>query len=113
MIAKDATGNQVLIKAISEAADEVSAGKSLSRPLSASGHFPDELIEMIAVSEEANNLEQVLLEIAEGLEQRTSQRIDVFVRMLEPVLLLVLAGIILFVLTALLLPIFQTSSIVT
>src|SRR5690606_2474997 len=62
-IAKDATGNRVLGNAIGEAAESVSAGKSLARPLSASGQFPEEVIEMIAVGEEANNLEQVLVDI--------------------------------------------------
>jgi general secretion pathway protein F/type IV pilus assembly protein PilC len=101
-IAKDATGNRVLCAA-------VSSGKSLARPLAASGEFPEEIVEMISVGEEANNLEQVLIDIAENLERRTNRELDLVVRMLEPLLLLVMAAVVLFVVAALLLPILQLS----
>ncbi len=110
-IAMDATGNVVLSRAIGEAAENISEGKALAQPLSASGQFPEEVVEMIAVGEEANNLEQVLIDISENLERRTNRLLDMFVRMLEPVMLTVLAGVVLFVVIALLLPILQSSSI--
>lgn len=110
-IAKDATGNLVLSEAISTAADNISEGKSLARPLQASGQFPEEVVEMISVGEEANNLEQVLINIAENMERRTNQLLDMLVKLLEPALLTVMAGIILFVVLALLWPIMQSSSI--
>jgi general secretion pathway protein F/type IV pilus assembly protein PilC len=109
-IAKDATGNQLLSEAIASAADNISAGKALARPLSASGQFPLEVVEMIAVGEEANNLEQVLIDIAENLDRRTYRQLDLFVRLLEPVMLLVMAVVILFLVIALLLPVFQSAN---
>ncbi len=66
---------------------------------------------MIAVGEEANNLEQVLIDVADTLERQTNRTLDLFVRMLEPVMLTVLAGIVLFVVIALLLPILQSSTV--
>lgn len=108
-IAKDATGNRVLSAAIAVAAENISAGKSLARPLGASGHFPREVVEMIAVGEEANNLEQVLLNIAENMEQRTYRELDLFVKLLEPVMLLVMGVVILFIMVALLLPVFMAT----
>jgi general secretion pathway protein F/type IV pilus assembly protein PilC len=110
-IAKDATGNRVLTQAIADASDNISAGKSLARPLAASGQFPDEIVEMISVGEEANNLEEVLVNISENLERRTHRELELVVRMLEPILLMILAAIVLFVAIALLLPILQTSSL--
>ncbi|MGH7200288.1 MAG: type II secretion system F family protein [Planctomycetaceae bacterium] len=110
-IAKDATGNRVLAAAIDQASDSVSAGKSLAPPLAHSKEFPEEIVEMIAVGEEANNLEQVLIDIAENMENRTHRQLDLFVRMLEPVMLTVMAGIILFVVIALMLPILQSSGV--
>jgi general secretion pathway protein F/type IV pilus assembly protein PilC len=110
-IAKDATGNLVLSRAIGEAAENVSAGKSLAKPLSASGEFPEEVVEMISVGEEANNLEQVLIDIAENMERNTNRQLELFVRMLEPVMLTLIAGIILFLVIALMLPILQSSGI--
>jgi general secretion pathway protein F/type IV pilus assembly protein PilC len=109
-IAKDATGNRVLSEAISVAAESISAGKSLARPLGSSGHFPREVVEMIAVGEEANNLEQVLLNIAENMEQRTYRELDLFVKLLEPMMLLVMGVVILFIMVALLLPVFMATS---
>lgn len=108
-ISKDAAGNKVLSDAIGIAAENISAGKSLARPLAASGHFPREVVEMIAVGEEANNLEEVLLGIADNMESRTYRQLELFVRLLEPIMLLVMAAMILFVMIALLLPMFQSS----
>lgn len=109
-IAKDASGNIVLSEAIGDAADNVSTGKSLAIPLRASGQFSREIVEMIAVGEEANNLENVLIGIADNLEKYTSRKIDVAVRMLEPLLLLVMAAVVTFVIAALLLPVLNMSS---
>ena len=89
---------------------EFKAGDSLSRPLAASKLFPPDVVEIVAVGEESNNLEKVLLNIAEGLERRTARQLDLFVRLLEPVMLLVMAGMVLTVVIALLLPIFKLSS---
>ena len=111
-IAKDATGNRVLSEAVATAAERISSGKSLARPLAESGHFPTDVIEMISVGEEANNLEQVLIQVAEKMERFTQRRMDLAVRLLEPLMLVVMAAIILFVMMALLLPIFNSSSMV-
>ena len=109
-IAKDASGNAVLAKAIGDAAENVSGGKSLAIPLRASGQFSREIVEMIAIGEEANNLENVLVDIADSLEKYTSRKIDVAVRLLEPIMLLMMASVVTFVIAALLLPILKMSS---
>ena len=108
-IAKDATGNRVLTAAIGAAAENISAGKSLARPLGTSKHFPREVVEMIAVGEEANNLEQVLLKIADNMEQRTYRELDLFVKLLEPIMLLLMGVLILYIMVALLLPVFMSA----
>jgi len=110
-IAKDATGNRVLSQSIETAAESVTAGRSIAGPLAASGEFPEEVTEMIAVGEEANNLEQVLIDIADATERDTARQLDLFVRLLEPVMLTVMAGAILFLCIALMLPILKSSGI--
>ncbi len=110
-IAKDSAGNRVLSRAIETSAENLKAGDSLSRPLGASKLFPPDVVEIIAVGEESNNLEKVLLNIAGGLERRTSRQLDLFVRLLEPLMLLVMASMVLVVVLALLLPIFRLSSL--
>jgi general secretion pathway protein F/type IV pilus assembly protein PilC len=111
-ISSEATGNQVLSKAINEAADQLTSGKSLAEPLNQSKEFPEEIVEMIAVGEESNNLEQVLVNIAENLERRTNRELEMAVKLLEPVLLLVMGVCVLFIAIALLLPILQSSNTV-
>ena len=73
------------------------------RPLSA------DVVEMIAVAEQSNNLETVLPHIADSLERDTWRRLDLFVRLLEPLMLLILAGVVLVVVIALLLPVLKMS----
>jgi type II secretory pathway component PulF len=108
-ISKDVTGNKILGAAISDATENISAGQSLAAPLAASGHFPPAVAEMIAVAEQANNLENVLLNVADSLEKNTWRKLDLAVRMIEPILLLMLAGAVLVVVIALLLPMFKMS----
>ena len=110
-IAKDSTGNKVLTDAIDEAAENVTAGNTLAEPLGACKHFPRDVVEMVAVGEESNNLEKVLINIADGLERRTARQLELFVRLLEPVMLLVMAVVTLIVVVGLLLPVFKMSQV--
>jgi general secretion pathway protein F/type IV pilus assembly protein PilC len=103
-IAKDSTGNKRLTQAIEQAADSVTEGQSLGNPLHASGYFPKDIVEMIAVGEESNSLERVLLNIADGTEKRTTRQLELFVRLLEPIMLLIMASITLVVVLALIQP---------
>jgi type II secretory pathway component PulF len=109
-ISSTSTANRVLSTAIEEASENISAGETLAQPLAACGHFPTDVVEMIAVAEESNTLDSVLIAIADGLEKRTARRLDLAVRLLEPIMLLVLAVIVLLVVIALLLPVLKMSS---
>jgi general secretion pathway protein F/type IV pilus assembly protein PilC len=111
-IAEEATGNKVLSQAIDRSAENVKAGDSLAAPLAACKYFPRDVVEMIAVGEESNSLETVLVDISQGLEKRTTRQLDLFVRLLEPLMLLVMAGIILVVVAGLLLPVFKMGAAV-
>jgi general secretion pathway protein F/type IV pilus assembly protein PilC len=111
-VSRDAAGNRVLAEAIEQASENISGGQSLAAPLRSSGHFPVTVVEMIAVAEESNSLDNVLVEIADGLELRTQRRLDLMVRLIEPLMLLVLAGVVLLVVLALLLPVIKMSTTV-
>jgi valyl-tRNA synthetase len=95
---------------IDKAAENVKQGDKLATPLRASKVFPPDIVEMIEVAEESNNLENVLIESADSLEAQTTRQLELAVRFLEPLLLLVMAGVTLVVVLALLLPIFKMSS---
>jgi general secretion pathway protein F/type IV pilus assembly protein PilC len=111
-IAKDSTGNRVLAEAIEQSAENIKGGDSLAKPLAACKFFPRDVVEMISVGEESNSLETVLVHIADGMEKRTERQLDLFVRLLEPMMLLVMAGVTLLVVAGLLLPVFKMSSVV-
>ncbi len=111
-ISSDAAGNRILAAAIRKASETISAGKTLAAPLAACGYFPPTVVEMISVAEEANTLEKVLLDIADGLERRTWRQMDLALRLLEPMMLLLLAGIVLVLVIALLLPMFRMATTV-
>ena len=105
-IAKDATGSRLLGEQIADAAESVRDGKSLSAPLSAGGLFPEQIMAMLVVAEESNKLDKVLLQIADTVERRTNQQVDQAVRLIEPVILCLVAAGIGFLALGLLLPIF-------
>ncbi|MEW6250316.1 MAG: type II secretion system F family protein [Planctomycetota bacterium] len=109
-ISKDSTGNTILSDAIDEAAESVRGGESLARPLAAAGVFPPMIVDMIAVAEESNSLDKVLVEIANTQEERTARQIDFTMRMLEPLLLMFMGVMIAFVAVAMLVPILRMSS---
>jgi type II secretory pathway component PulF len=108
-ISREAAGNRVLTEAIAKASENISSGQSLAGPLASSGHFPKMVVEMIAVAEESNTLDTVLIGLADDLEKRTSRQLDLLVRLLEPIMLIVLAGVVLMVVIALLVPVIKMS----
>jgi general secretion pathway protein F len=108
-IARDASGNVLMESAVDAATDAVRGGEPLSPPLEQSGLFGDDVVEMIAVGESANNLDEVLLTIAETIESRIDRLLSGAVRLIEPLLLVVLGAVIAVVAAALLLPILQLS----
>ncbi len=108
-IASAAVANRVLAEAIQDATENISAGQPLAAPLGESGQFPPTVIEMIAVAEQSNTLEKVLLDVADTLERHTWRRLDMGVRLIEPLLLTILASVVLVVVIALLLPVLKMS----
>lgn len=106
-ISRDASGNKVISQAVAAAAENISSGQTLAQPLAASGHFPKMVVEMIAVAEESNTLDKVLVDMADGLERRTTRQLDLLVKLLEPLMLVILAAVILLVVIALLVPIIK------
>lgn len=108
-ISSASAGNRVLSKAINDASENITAGESLVTPLKASGHFPPDVIEMIGVAEQSNTLETVLTNIADTLENQTWRKLDLMVRLLEPLMLLVMASAVLVIVVALLLPMLKSA----
>ncbi|MFN3191897.1 MAG: type II secretion system F family protein [Aureliella sp.] len=111
-ISREAAGNHLLSTSIQKASENITAGEKLATPLAASGHFPNEVVEMISVAEESNTLDKVMNQVADSLERTTFRRMDVLVRLLEPMMLLIMAGIVFFIVLALMVPLLSSAGTV-
>lgn len=109
-ISRDAAGNILLEESIEQATESVRQGETLTAPLADCGLFTDDVIEMISVGESANNLPVVLITIADTLEKRIDRMLTIALRVIEPMLLLGLAGVVLFIFIALIVPMMRMSS---
>lgn len=89
-----AIGNKVIEKELIDAAKEVKNGKQLSEPLSKSKHFPPIVSQMIAVGEETGQIDTILIKVAEFYEEEVTTTIDGLSSIIEPIMIVVLGGIV-------------------
>jgi type IV pilus assembly protein PilC len=111
-ISKAAMANVVLMEDIDEASAGVKQGKGLAEILSQSRYFPVMVTDMIAVGEESGNLDEVLVNVADSYDLQVERAVRVFISLFEPALLLVMATLVGFIVIAMLLPVFNLSSMV-
>ncbi|MGE0820780.1 MAG: type II secretion system inner membrane protein GspF [Candidatus Binatia bacterium] len=104
--------NSVLRRAIEDAQTSVQEGESLAAPLRRSGLFPALLTQMIAVGERSGELEGMLARAADAYDEEVSVTLSRITTLLEPLTILVMGGIILFIVLAILLPIFDLNQLV-
>ncbi len=109
-ISSESTGNVLLAEAMMQSVDNVTAGDSLSKPLAASGLIPPQVMAMIRVAEESNTLDEVLITIADRIDNRIERRLEVLVRMIEPMMLILIGCMVMFVIVGVLLPVFDLNS---
>ena len=109
-ISSGSSGNRLLSSAIIASAEHISTGELLSRPLAESGLIPAPVMAMIRVAEESNSLDEVLVKIADRMDQKIQRRLDVMVRMVEPMMLLLIGGMVMFIIIGILLPVFDLNS---
>ncbi|MBC8291523.1 MAG: type II secretion system F family protein [Planctomycetes bacterium] len=109
-IARAAAGQPQLESAIGSAEEAVRSGEPMSDGLGSTGVVTEEVIEMIAIGEAANALPRVMVKIAEAAERRVDRRLDLLLRLMEPILLLGVAGMVVFIFAALVLPMMRMSS---
>ncbi|MCH2154055.1 MAG: type II secretion system F family protein, partial [Phycisphaerales bacterium] len=84
----------------------------LATPLGASGLFGEDVIEMISVGEAANNLPEVLVTVADTAERRVERTLGLMLRVMEPLLLLAMAGMVVFIFVALVVPMMRLTAAV-
>lgn len=111
-IVRNIVNNVLISDVIDNAMDEIQAGKSLAAPLSRSTWFPPMAIQMISVGEQSGELEKMLNKIADIYEREAESRITVMTSMLEPIMILVMALVVGFMLISILLPIFEMNTLI-
>ena len=111
-IVRNIVNNVLISDVIDNAMDEIQAGKSLAGPLSRSTWFPPMAIQMISVGEQSGELEKMLNKIADIYEREAESQITVMTSMLEPIMILVMALVVGFMLVSILLPIFEMNTLI-
>jgi general secretion pathway protein F len=111
-VAGTVTGNQALMAAVEESRVAIREGQSFAAPLRRSGLFPPLVTHMIAVGERSGELEAMLSRVAEGYEQEVDSSLATLTGVLEPIMIVVMGGIVLFIVLAILLPIFEINAMV-
>ena len=101
------SGNKVLEAGIFRTVEAISGGQSIAEPLKATGAFPPMVIQMIAVGERTGGLSDMLTRVSDFYDQEVESAVDSLTSMLEPLVIVVLGGIIGAVLIAMYLPMFD------
>jgi general secretion pathway protein F len=104
--------NRPLRQAVTEAANKVREGSSLRNALSQSGLFPPMTLYLIASGEASGNLEGMLERAAIMQERELETLISVLLGLFEPLLILVMGGVVLTIVLAILMPIFELNQLV-
>ncbi len=111
-IVKDVVGNTVFSQAIDSASRDIGEGSSIAQPLKDSKVFPPMVIRMVAVGEESGNLEGMLLKVAEAYDNEVETGVMALTSLLEPLMILLMGMVVLFIVLAILLPIIDMNKII-
>lgn len=107
-----ATGNSVYSNAVIQVKDDVSTGQQLNFSMRNTGVFPNMVIQMVAIGEEAGALDDMLDKSASYYEEQVDNAVDNLTALMEPFIMAVLGVLVGGLIIAMYLPIFQLGSVV-
>ncbi|MGD8999963.1 MAG: type II secretion system F family protein [Granulosicoccaceae bacterium] len=102
-----ATGNIIFEQATLKVRDDVSTGQQLNTSMRQTGLFPNMVIQMTAIGEEAGSLDHMLGKVADFYEEEVDNMVDSLSSLMEPLIMVVLGGLIGGMVVAMYLPIFK------
>jgi len=111
VVAKTA-GNKVIEAAVFRVADSIAEGRPIAEPLEESGVFPKMVVQMINVGESVGALDTMLSKIADFYDGEVDQAVENLTAMIEPLMMVVLGGMIGGLVIAMYLPIFSMAGAV-
>jgi type IV pilus assembly protein PilC len=107
-----ATGNIVYEEAVLRMRDEVATGLRLQRAMETTGLFPNMVIQMIAVGEESGSLDEMAAKVADFYELEVDSAVDSLSSLLEPLIMVILGGLVGSLVVAMYLPIFKLGAVI-
>ncbi len=106
------SGNKVIERSVFRVADSIAEGRPIAEPLEETGVFPNMVVQMINVGESVGALDTMLEKIADFYDEEVDQAVENLTAMLEPLMMVVLGGMIGGLVVAMYLPIFKIASVV-
>ncbi len=100
-------GNYVIAQVVRNARSSITEGQSLSEPFRLSGFIPEMVTRMITVGEETGRMDEMLTDIADFYDSEVDYTIKNLTSSLEPIMLLIMGGMVGFIALSVLLPIFN------
>jgi type IV pilus assembly protein PilC len=106
-IVRDTAGNQIVANAVDEARREIQTGGMISLALQKEKVFPLMAIQMISIGEETGEIDQMLMKVADFYEDEVEQAVKALTSIMEPIMIVVLGGMVASILLAMYLPMFK------
>jgi type IV pilus assembly protein PilC len=107
-----ATGNIVYSDAVNKIKDDVATGQSLQLAMKQFPLFPNMMLQMVAIGEESGALDTMLGKVADFYEEEVDNAVDALSSLMEPLIMVVLGGMVGTLIVAMYLPIFKMASVV-
>ncbi|MEY2935151.1 MAG: hypothetical protein RL033_5900 [Pseudomonadota bacterium] len=111
-IVKSVLGNAQLEAVVKTAISSIREGESIAEPLRRSGYFPPMVTHMIAVGERSGQLEQMLQNVSRTYEADIETKVTTLTSLLEPLIIVVMGGMVAFIAMAIILPLVQMNQMV-
>jgi len=111
-IVRNVVGNTLLARAIENARDAIREGQSIAPPLRESGLFPPLIVHMVAVGEQSGELEGMLAKAADAYDNEVENAVGALTTVLEPIMIVFMGLVVLFIVLAILMPIFELNRVV-
>ncbi len=111
-IVRDTAGNQVISNAIDNARQSISEGGQIAPAIDRAKVFPIMAVQMIAVGEETGELDAMLMKTADFYELEVEQAVKALTSLMEPLMIVVLGGMVGCIIVAMYLPMFQLFELV-